>query len=82
MAKVSKTNSRLRRELQPVCRELVREWEQQGWTIRELSRAAGVSHVTLHNIKRGGLPTLIILRRIAIALEIHPSVFFREVETR
>lgn len=54
--------------------------EQQGWSMVELSRRAGISRTTLSNLERnkGQTPTLATLRRIASAFGISVETMLRE----
>ncbi len=54
--------------------------DQQGWSIKELARRAGISRTTLSNLERnkGQIPTLATLRRIAGAFGISVELMTRE----
>lgn len=54
----------------------IRELRQaQDWGLREFARRVGVSHSHLRQIEQGERnPSLAMLRRLAAALEVDPSV--------
>jgi transcriptional regulator with XRE-family HTH domain len=46
-------NAPTRKKRTPLARALIKARAANGWTQRDLAKAAGVSHVTVANIERG-----------------------------